>query len=301
MRYLALLSFVMSSQEKKSEVSFFNANFTSIISVALLLVVLGVVAVFMIAGRNLSDSIKSNIGFTVVVSPNASDSEINDLKRFFNDSEFVASAKFVSSDDALKTWQNDTGEDLMALLGANPLNSEFDIRLRSDYASSDSISMISAMISPMPGVLEIDVQKEMVDSINRNIQKISMALLLVALALVIISFALINNTVQLSVYSKRFLIHTMKLVGATAGFIRRPFVVSSVINGIIAAVLADIIIALGLYYGSSFANEEIAVTPVETVAVLAGTFVLGIVICAIAAAISTSKYIRLDYDALFKR
>ncbi len=236
----------MSSQEKKSEVSFFNANFTSIISVALLLVILGVVAVFMIAGRNLSDSIKSNVGFAVVVEPNAPDAQVLDLKRYFNDAQYVASAKYISADDALAAWQSDTGEDLMELLGANPLYGEFDVRLKPVYANPDSLAAITAEVAPMPGVLSVEVQKEMIDNINSNIRKISLVLIIIAFALVFISFALINNTVQLSVYSKRFLIHTMKLVGATAGFIRRPFVISSVINGIIAAIVAEIILSVGI-------------------------------------------------------
>ncbi|MDE6714964.1 MAG: hypothetical protein K2J74_00600, partial [Muribaculaceae bacterium] len=112
---------------------------------------------------------------------------------------------------------------------------------------------------------------------------------------------MINNTVQLSVYSKRFLIHTMKLVGATAGFIRRPFVVSSVINGIIAAIIADFILSVGIYYALQFAGSEMMISSLEIFITLVGILILGIIICAIAAAIATSKYIRLDYDALFKR
>lgn len=291
----------MSSQEKKSEVSFFNANFTSIISVSLLLVILGVVAVFMIAGRNLSDSIKSNVGFAVVVDSNTPDAQVLDLKRYFNDAQYVASAKFVSSEDALAAWQADTGEDLMELLGANPLYSEFDIRLKPAYANPDSLAAIISVVRPMDGVLSVEVQKEMIDNINSNIRKISLVLIIIAFALVFISFALINNTVQLSVYSKRFLIHTMKLVGATAGFIRRPFVVSSVINGVIAAILADIILSVGIYYALQFAGSEMMISSLEIFITLVGVLILGIVICAIAAAIAASKYIRLDYDALFKR
>ena len=291
----------MNSQEKKSEVSFFNANFTSIISVALLLVILGVVAVFMIAGRNLSYSIKSNMGFTVVVEPNSSDEQILKLKRYFNDANFVASAKYISADDALAAWQADTGEDLLELLGANPLYGEFDIKLRPEYANPDSMFAVTSVIEPMSGVLTVEMHKEMIDNINSNIKKISLVLMIIACALIFISFALINNTIQLSVYSKRFLIHTMKLVGATAGFIRRPFVVSSVINGIIAAVIADIILGLGIYYMLQYADSELLISSVEIFATLVIVLLLGIIICAAAAAISTSKYIRLDYDALFKR
>lgn len=292
----------MDNSNKKSEVSFFNANITPIMSVALVLFLCGIVAVLAIIGNNLADKVKGNIGFNVVLSENATDADVARLKQQWNRAEYVASSIFISKDDAMANWQRDTGENLIEVFGVNPLSAEFEIHVKPEYASTDSIAKIAKAIRQNPAVESVEMQRELIDSINRNIENVSIILGIISVILTLISFALINNTVHLSVYSKRFLIHTMKLVGAKSSFIRRPFVMSNVLNGIIAGFIAILLLCTAIYYLFSYIDgtaEIIGITEISIVCV--GIMIVGIVLCALAASIATNKYIRLDYDSLFKR
>lgn len=292
----------MDSENKKSEISFFNANFTSIMSVALVLVLFGMVAFFVIVGSNLSNQVRESIGFTVIVKEDASNSDINKLKQMWTHAEYVSSVKYVSREDALAEWEKDTGENLLELLGVNPLNAEFEVKVKSDYSSSVSLTGIAKEVKANPAVESVEIEREIIDAVNRNINNISMVLTLVAVVLMVISFALINNTIHLSVYSKRFLIHTMKLVGAKWSFIRRPFVVSNMINGLIAGILAILMLCVAVYYSSTVVELDETLLPTDQVIfVFLGIIAAGVVMCGLAALISTNKYLRLDYDALFKR
>ena len=262
----------------------------------------GIVAVLAIIGNNLADKVKGNIGFNVVLSENATDADVARLKQQWNRAEYVASSIFISKDDAMANWQRDTGENLIEVFGVNPLSAEFEIHVKPEYASTDSIAKIAKAIRQNPAVESVEMQRELIDSINRNIENVSIILGIIAVILTLISFALINNTVHLSVYSKRFLIHTMKLVGAKSSFIRRPFVMSNVVNGIIAGFIAILLLCTAIYYLFSYIDgtaEIIGITEISIVCV--GIMIVGIVLCALAASIATNKYIRLDYDSLFKR
>ena len=184
----------------------------------------------------------------------------------------------------------------------NPLSAEFEVNVKSEYASVDSLSAICAAIAQGPAVDEINIQRDLIEKVNENMRHAAIVLGAVALILLIISVALINNTVRLSVYSKRFLIHTMKLVGATSGFIRRPFIRANIINGIIAGILANLLLAVALYYTLQLSDELAWVVSPEEVGCVMGAVVLcGILLCWIATLFAANKYLRLDYDALFKR
>ena len=176
------------------------------------------------------------------------------------------------------------------------------MNVKSEYASVDSLNAICAAIAQGPAVDEINIQRDLIEKVNENMRHAAIVLGAVALILLIISVALINNTVRLSVYSKRFLIHTMKLVGATSGFIRRPFIRANIINGIIAGILANLLLAVALYYTLQLSDELAWVVSPEEVGCVMGAVVLcGILLCWIATFFAANKYLRLDYDALFKR
>ena len=210
--------------------------------------------------------------------------------------------RYVSKEDALAEWEKETGENLIATLGVNPLSAEFEVNVKSEYASVDSLNAICAAIAQGPAVDEINIQRDLIEKVNENMRHAAIVLGAVALILLIISVALINNTVRLSVYSKRFLIHTMKLVGATSGFIRRPFIRANIINGIIAGILANLLLAVALYYTLQLSDELAWVVSPEEVGCVMGAVVLcGILLCWIATLFAANKYLRLDYDALFKR
>lgn len=292
----------MSSNQKKSEISFFNANFTTIISVSLVLLLFGLVAFSTVAGYSLTKNIKENIGFTVVINDGTTDEEISNFDKMWKGAPYVSTVKYLSKEDALKEWEKETGEDLVELLGANPLSAEFDVRVKAEYASTDSLKKIISQLEGHTAIESISMQQDIVDAVNNNISKVAIILGVIALIFTIISFALINNTIRLTVHSKRFIIHTMKLVGAKSSFIRKPFIISSVINGFIAGILACLLLFAIMYYGQQVEISIKELIPVESVfAVFGGLLILGMLLCAWAAFMASSKYIKLDYDSLFKR
>lgn len=294
----------MDNRGKKSRLSFLSSNLTAIISVALVLLLLGMVAFLTVIANNMTEKVKENIGFDVVLTEDVNEVQVNALKQMWSNAPYVASVKYISRDNALHEWEDETGENLMEVLGENPLSAEFEVHVKAKYASVDSLNRIEYRVKQMQGVDEVQMHKDMVENINSNIHKIQLILLIVSVILLIISIALINNTVRLSVYSRRFLIHTMKLVGAKPSFIRKPFIVSNIINGVIAAVVADVILVAGVWYlltsdiGSGL-KECINVN--EAVAVGVILIIIGAAMCAIAAFLATTRFIKLDYDDLYTK
>lgn len=292
----------MGNSVKKSKISYVNTNITSIISVALVLLLLGMGAILGLFARSATERIRANIGFDVSMSDAASDMQILEVKRQLSSAPYTASVKYVSKEEALLAWQQETGEDLMHVLGFNPLTAEFEVHVKPEYAVADSLGAIEMSLSRNPAIESVQIHRDQVEAISDNIRSILTVLGVAAIALLIISFALINNTVRLTVYSRRFLIYTMKLVGATPGFIRRPIVVSNIINGLIAALLASVLLSAGLFYIHKVEGGwSMMFTPAEVWCVYGGLVVVGIVLCCIGAVLASNKYIRLDYDELFKR
>ena len=293
---------IMATTKKK--ISYFSANVTAVISVALVLLLLGIVAVIGVGARGLSEKIKENIGFDISMKEDATEHQIAALRRDIAAAPFTARMKYVSKEDALEVWREETGEDLMAVLGFNPLTAEIEVHVRSDYSDVASIDRIAAGLKQKYTAIEsVTTHRENIEAINRTLTQTALVLGVAAAAMLIISLALINNTVRMTIYSKRFLIHTMKLVGATPGFIRRPIVVSCMINGIIAAFVAVGLLSALLYYLSldSLAGEAVReAVPIEAVgATAAAMVVLGALLCCATAFFAANKYIRLDYDRLF--
>ena len=285
----------------RSGISTFSAQLTATVSVALVLLLLGIIALLGIAAHSVTNSIKENMGFDVVLAEDTPAETIKSLKQGWMSAPYVSNVKYYSAEDALAKWQDDTGEDLMSLLGVNPFRPEFEVKVKAQYADVDSIDKIVAPLRAIPQVSEINVHTEMVESINDNIRSIALVLTVVAAALLLISFVLINNTVRLTVYARRFIIHTMKLVGATPGFIRRPFVSRNILNGIVASLVAIALLAATLYYCSTLDTSVMrAVTWIDAAWVFGGMMVAGILICALAALFAANKYIRLDYDSMFR-
>ena len=288
----------------KKKISYFSANVTAVISVALVLLLLGIVAVIGVGANGLSEKIKENIGFDISMKEDATEHQIAALRRDIAAAPFTARMKYVSKEDALEVWREETGEDLMAVLGFNPLTAEIEVHVRSNYSDVASIDRIAAGLKQKYTAIEsVTTHRENIEAINRTLTQTALVLGVAAAAMLIISLALINNTVRMTIYSKRFLSHTMKLVGATPGFIRRPIVVSCMINGIIAAFVAVGLLSALLYYLSldSLAGEAVReAVPIEAVgATAAAMVVLGALLCCATAFFAANKYIRLDYDRLF--
>lgn len=290
------------SKEKKSKISYFQSNFTSTISVALVLLLLGIIAFLGILANTFSKELKENIGFSVVLQSETTPEQVAAMDKMWKASPYVSDVKYISKEAALQNWQAETGENLVELFGVNPLNAEYEVYVKAEYANLDSLQVIERQLKAITFVDEIAMHKSEVDAANRNISNVALVLFVIAVLLMLISFVLINNTVRLTVYSRRFLIHTMKLVGAKPGFIRRPFVVSNMLNGLIAA-FVSMLFLLGVFLFLQNIDEALVVSfsALEIVAVFAGLIVLGVLICGLAAFLAADKYIRLSYDDLFKR
>ena len=295
-------SFELKMEEKKSKISYFSANITPIISVSLVLLLLGIVAMLGIAANSLTDYVKENIGFDVVMKNDASQQEIDALKQMWTKAPYVASVKYISKEDALQSWEKETGENLMEVIGVNPLSSEFEVRVKPQYVSVNSLNRIEYALSQNKSIDSVKMHKDVVEKINSNVNSVVLVLGAVLVLLVIISFVLIYNTVRLAVYSRRFIIYTMKLVGATPGFIRRPFVLTNVVNGLIASLVAMAMLC-GLMYYVVEVNYDYAnlIEVKHIVVVCAGLMVVGVMMCALAALLAANRFISLNYDELYTK
>lgn len=280
-----------------------STQVTAIVSVALVLIILGIVGLFGIAARAVSHDIRQQVGFQVMLADNVSEARIAELKDYWSKAPYVATLRYASADDVLNRWKELGGDDdsEVELLGINPFAPEFEIGVTPEYAEESRLNVLAAQVAKMPGVTDVSLHTEVVKSINKTMKSVALVLFVVAGALLLISFVLINNTVRLTVYARRFTIHTMKLVGATAGFIRRPFIWASVVNGVIAGVIAMAVLGGLLFYLSTIDPEVMRVVDWRAASMLfAALFVSGILICAMAAFFAANKYLRLGYDNMFK-
>ncbi|MBP3668028.1 MAG: permease-like cell division protein FtsX [Bacteroides sp.] len=273
---------------------------TSSISTMLVLLLLGMVVFFVMSANNLSDYVRENIGFTILVSDDMKEPEALKFQKELNGKAFVKESQYISKEQALKEQTEAMGTDPAEFLGYNPFTASIEIKLNAEYANSDSIAWIEKLILKNKKVMEVNYPQDLLDAVNRNIQRISMLLLGLAALLTLISFALINNTIRLAIYSKRFLIHTMKLVGASWGFIRKPFLVRNLWIGILAAVLADAVLMGMAYMLVKYEPELIdIVTPQTMLWVLLSVFVFGVAITWMCAYISINKYLRMKASTLY--
>ena len=281
--------------------SFFNMQFiTSSISTTLVLLLLGMVVFFVLSANNLSTYVRENIGISVLVSDDMKEPEALKFQKTLNEKSYVKESVYISKEQALKEQTEAMGTDPAEFLGYNPFTASIEIKLNAQYANSDSIAWIEKEILTNKKVMEVSYPQNLIDSVNRNIQKVSIFLLGLAALLTLISFALINNTIRLAIYSKRFLIHTMKLVGANWSFIRRPFLVRNVWIGVLAGIMADAVL-LGMAYMLVKYEPQLIeiITPNTLLIVMASVLVFGLAITFLCAYISINKYLRMKASALY--
>ena len=285
---------------KKTD-SFFNMQFiTSSISTMLVLLLLGMVVFFVLSANNLSTYVRENIGFTVLVSDDMKEPEVLKFQKELNEKVYVKESVYISKEKALQEQTEAMGTDPAEFLGYNPFTASIEIKLNAEYANSDSIVWIEKEIMANKKVMEVSYPQDLLDSVNRNIRKVSMFLLSLAALLTLISFALINNTIRLAIHSKRFLIHTMKLVGASWGFIRRPFLFRNMWIGILSGVMADAVLMGMAYMLVKYEPQLIEImTPASLLVVMISVFVFGLVITSLCAYVSINKYLRMKASALY--
>jgi len=285
--------------EEKSRKKIQSSSVTTVISVSLVLFLLGILGILIISAKKISNHLKENIGFHVYLNDNVKDEEVESLHNFLEASSFVKSSRYLSQDSAAAMYKKDVGEDFVQFIGYNPLPASMEVQLKADYANPDSITWIKKQIMDFSIVKEFNYQESLVKIVNKNVNRIALVLLVFIALLLLIALALINNTIRLAIYSKRFLIKTMQLVGATGGFIRKPFLMAGIKNGILAGLIANIILFGAVYMVVNKIPDLQQVVDVKlTIYMSALVFILGIFISGISTFFAVRKYLRLSSEEL---
>lgn len=274
---------------------------TLCISTAMVLVLLGLVVFSVQTSRNLSQWVKENLTVTVMLSDDVSVNGAKLLCRDLYHRPYSRNIDYISKEQALKEQTQAMGSDPSEFLGVNPFPATLEIRMYADYANRDSLKWIAKELKKNPKITDVAYQLDLMDSVNRNLTKLNLVLLGLAVLLTFVSFSLINNTVRLSVYSRRFLIHTMKLVGASWGFIRKPFMNQALIVGVVAALIAIAVLG-GLFYGLYYYEPNIitVITWRELAITAVAVLLFGIIITAACSYISVNKFLRMSAGELYK-
>jgi cell division transport system permease protein len=289
-------------EEKHTKRQLTSSYFTSIISITLVLFMVGMLGLIVTHAHKLSEYIKENIGFEIIMQKDVREAGILQLQKTLDATPAVKSTTYISQQEATNRLTQDLGEDFIKWLGEdeNPLLPSIDVRFRAAWANNDSLTKIEAQLLAYPGVKEVFYQKSLVHLINQNLKRIGIVLSAFSVLLLIISIALINNTIRLSIYSKRFVIKSMQLVGATAAFIRLPFVWSGILQGIAGALAALLLLAALLYTAVQSIPELTILQDFSLVLLVFGVvLVLGIAIAGISTHLSIGKYLNAKTDKLF--
>lgn len=277
-----------------------SSYLTLVISVSLVLFLLGVLGLILINAKELSDYFRESLSFSVMLNDDAKEADIRMLQKDLDGKLYVKSTEYVSKDEAAVKMKEDLGEDFINFLGDNPLPPSIDVYLYANYTSPDSVAKIEKYVLEYPFVKEVYYQESLLFLINENVRKISFFLLVISSFLFLIALTIINNTIRLSVYSKRFIIRTMQLVGATRSFIRRPFLVQSAFHGLMAA-----LIAMGLLMGLLYLIEKeffmMFTFESTNLLILLGVslIVTGVLINIISTFFSVNRYLSISEDKLY--
>ena len=279
-----------------------GSYFMSLMSIALVLFLLGVFALLMMHAQKLSNHLKENIGFEVVMNSNVKEDNILKLQKELDAMPAVKSTTYITKDEAIRRLSEDLGEDFLQWLGNedNPLLPSIDVRFKADYANNDSLNLIQAQLLKNKDIKEIYYHKSLVNLINQNMNRIGLGLMIASLVLLIIAITLIRNTIRLSIYSKRFLVRSMQLVGATPAYIRRPFIRSGIAQGFFGALIAIAFLAL-LLYGLYQRLPELTLVQDYTIiiCIFGGIIVLGILLGGLSTRSALRKYLNADVDKLY--
>lgn len=287
-------------QPQKLKKRIFKSYLTSTISISMVLFLIGMLGVVLLNAERLAKYVKENIGFTLVLNDNVQENDIAELLNSLKSTEFVKAVEYVDKETAAERLKKDLGEDFTGFLGYNPLLASVDVKLLADYATPEKLVVLEKKFMEYPQVKEISYQHDIVSIINENVQKIGFILIFFSALLLLIFIALINNTIRISIYSQRFIINTMLLVGATDRFIRAPFVKRSVWYGIIGALIANILLFVLML---SYAQELTGIINTDDLKIFGLVFIsvlfLGVLISWSSTYLAVNKFIRLKFDELF--
>jgi len=261
----------------------------------------GLLGLILVHAKNLSNYVKENIVLNIILDGDAKEAEVLNLQKEINADNYVLKTQYISKELAARNLQQDLGEDFVEFLGYNPLLSSIDVYLKAEYANKDSIDVFTNHITENEMVQEVVYQESLIDMVNQNIRIIGLIILGFAFILLIIAVALINNTIRLAIYSQRFLIKSMQMVGATKGFIRKPFIGYGLVHGLLGALIAIIMLMLLLYFGQEQIPELVILRNYyEFALIFLGVIVLGILMSGLSTYFAVSKYLRLRMNDLYR-
>lgn len=274
---------------------------STVISISLVLLMVGLLGLIIVHGRNLSNYVKENIVLNVIINEGTKEVDILALQKQIEGNEYVKSTQYISKELAARNLTQDLGEDFIKFLGYNPLLSSIDVYLKAEYANNESIGVLSRRLQNNPLINEVRYQKSLVDMINQNIRTISLVIFGFGAVLLIIAIGLINNTIRLAIYSQRFLIKSMQLVGATRGFIRKPFIMYGIFHGLIAGLIAIILLILTLYLAQQQIPELVILRNYyEFGLVFVLVIGVGILISSLSTYFAVTKYLKLKIHDLYR-
>lgn len=289
-----------SKEEKAHRKQLVSSQISAVMSTSLVLFMLGLLGLIMLYANTMSNYVKENLGFTVYLKDDAKEVDIVQFQKYLDASDFVKSTKYVSKDEAADFMREELGEDFIGFMGFNPLKRSIDVRIKGEHATEDGILKIESELLENEMIFEIDYPRDLIRIINCNVKKAGFVILIFCGLLSFIALALINNNIRLAVYSKRFIINSMKLVGATQGFIRRPFVIQGIVRGLLGALVANLLLLGIVYLVSSNVPELYRLQDMNITLTLLGIVVLlGVVISGLSTTFAVRKYLRLSADELY--
>ena len=288
-------------QEKEMKRPIIKTQTLSVyISTTLVLLLLGIMGLLFIGGQSASERIKESFKMTLVIDKEANEEAIAKLQKFVNDKEYVQESKYISKEQALIEETESLGYNPLELLGYNPYEAQIEVTLKNDYTNTDKMAEIEKDLKKNKVTSEVIYHKDNIDKVNENINKIAMMLLTLLLLLTVISWSLIGNLVRLSIYSKRFILHTMKLVGATWGFIRKPFLLNNMCIGLVSGIIANTILGTGIYMLQESSPEVASLLSMDKLAIVAAAVIMfGVTICTLCAYLSVNRFLRMRNNDLY--
>lgn len=277
-----------------------NIHFSSTISMSLVLFLIGLVSLLLFVAHDMSVYVKENINLSIILDDETDQNEAKRIEAFVSSAGYAKEVNYVSKEAALKEHIAALGDDPEDFLGYNPLKASLEVKLNAIYANSDSVSKIESKLKTFEGIFRVAYQKDLIGMVNDNVRKISFVLLGLAFVLLFVAIALINNTVRLSVYSNRFLINTMQMVGATNWFIRKPYIIQAVINGAIAALIALLLLGVVVYYimyEFGLTALSLNISSISWVSII--VILSGITLMAISTYLSIGRYLRMNTSDMY--
>ncbi len=290
----------MAKDKLKLRKTLFSSYFSTTLSISLVLFLFGLLGLLLINTKRLADYVMENVGVTLILKENTREVDILKLQKNLETTPYIKSTRFVDKQTAADELKKELGEDFVDFLGYNPLLSSMDVKVHAEYANPDSLKLLEATFLKFPEVQEVYYQRNLVKQLNSNVQRLSFILLVLSVLMFTIFIALINNTIRISIYSKRYLINSMQLVGATRSFIRFPFIVKSVLHGIYGAIIACFILLMIFVSYQSELKDFIDFQDSASLALLiGGIFAFGIIMTALSTYFAVNKFLRMKFDQLY--